>query len=414
MMKKKSSVFISSVFFLTLSSHAKDNFQLIIDDLKFAKIATDQYENWNKALLVGYKIFKKMIEQSDYFQSHDQLFSKEQVYGSIRPASEFIALMASHASDKDIAQLLDYLIKTAGPFGFRNQKASSIDRFIYEFAAKAAAEADPELSKTTYQSEQIQHAQAISKLQSNFLKNHPDPLEDQENKNEKDVLSKHLDVTFFLNTTRNERWKTLLSFVKNKNFFQPEKAELAEAHKKYLFLNDFMIVAFTLGLSPRLTKNGSFNYQTHLFEEWPMSNKQMEDAHNYVQVWFPDRFTGMGDGIRSPRVTNHLKILVHKSKSFLDVFQSRMWLSFLRMTSFWGQKFDSEQLKKFEPDWEKNWIDSPHNYLRMTRILNWLRIFKLDKAKNAFESYLTKVAKENAGNAGLQNSINNYWHIKKD
>jgi hypothetical protein len=63
---------------------------------------------------------------------------------SVHPVLEYMAFLVSLSSDTKIANILDHLIKTAGPFGFSERKANSAERVIYHIAMNVVAKTQGE------------------------------------------------------------------------------------------------------------------------------------------------------------------------------------------------------------------------------------------------------------------------------
>ncbi len=408
---------ILTIAFISLSFSADDG----KEDGEFDKIITSLaiFDNSDptasfKIITDGFNSFKKLIATSTYFTAHKSLFTVENEGGYVSPICEFLAFLTSHSGDEKIAPLLDYLLKTGGPFGISPRPATPSERFICELAAKSVVRTDHTLCQIKYNTN---HAHELQRIQQNFLDKVENPLEAPEKAAAGQILDQH---PYFKDklvlSTSNDRWKALIEFVQKPDFFHHEDHKIwQDQPQKYLFLNDLMLLGFTLDLSPRLTKHASLHPQTYLYEEWQTTNNQMEDAHNYVQWWFPNASTSrFGDGQKSLRLTQHTLNRINQNGEFLKRLKPNLQLSFLRMISFWGQKFTDKSLERVDAAWEKNWVEeNPHNHLRISRLLLWLKAFQMDEEYHAMQAYLQKVNEKYT----IDNrTFTNYWskHPVKD
>lgn len=356
------------VFFLSLQyTPAKAPLDDVLSPLTTISASTTTQKK-NEAILASYNQFEAKLRLSDYYTSHSTYF-KEPNPGFICPALEYYAFLSSKSSDKNISSVLEYLLKTNGPFIQTKRKATEAENFILKVA-------DASVKKSA--GKKIEH--------SNVL---------EEEKAFQTIKEKHAPTENLTFPTQQNRWDSLVDMVQAGSFFDSTSFDLTLNQQKLFFTNDLMLLGYSLGLTKRLTPNAAIGTTlglTAIWQEWGMSNQNMEDAHNYVQVWFPIFSVGLGNGTQSQRLSPTLVYNLENTKC-LEYLEQMNRITWARMATFWGQKIDNNKLSTIDPTWHQNWLTHTHNDARMTRILKWLLAFGRDNEYQMMQAYLSGAKK---------------------
>lgn len=315
-----------------------------------------KHNSTNTNILRSYNVFRDALAHSTYYVPHESVYDDKTKSGYLHPVIEYFAFLISHSQDPKIADVLQRCMTPgSSPFQFDNNcKPNEAEQFVYNVAFRAIG----------HSSNSGDNAPATA---------HTPP--------------------------RQARWDAFMNIVRTPDFYNPQQwgptpLSSSRPNDRYFFTNDFFLLSYSLGLAERL-HNGTLS-TTYLENEWEMSNDDMETRHNYVQWWFPSVAKGM-DGLHSPRLT---PTLLHNlqgtdCKNYLQEMNHRTWA---RMAQFWGQKVTSDRkLERESEEWENNWITYTHNYLRMTRILIWLKAFEMEDEYNATTAYLGSIANKKPG-----------------
>jgi hypothetical protein len=393
-----------------------------------------------------YTYFKQKVNKSPRFVFHHKIFGNNpKNTGFIsKPMEMMVWWMSKEGKDyiqtqvkTSPAKLLHFLIVTGGGFKFRNASknpANSLEEFIYKMACKWVSREDHSLITQKYSfsnapkkhEEKIYHYLAPNKNTFNILTK--ETLEklikdyDAKDKKGNKISENNVPEEKVLEIVNNfsDTPKIFLDFWSN-NYTYNWDEKLKKGEADYYTTNDFFLLAYHMLLSPRLTQHAKMKPYTALNEEWFASNPDMEHAHNYVQFWFPLKSSGMGDGKKAIRMSPYLQQKIMAHKSIKNIIHTTAALTFFRMANFWGQSLSLHDLlnptqtvklfKMIDAQWETNWIDNTHNYLRMHRILTFLRNIDAKKEHEILTKYLQKIVGEKGYTpSSLKHSHDNFWN----
>ena len=340
------------LFLFTLQTSAPTRAELIP-----LEVFKDHQLSLNTKLEKGYDHFTQEINMSPTVKL------------SARPIMDYILALSPFVEEQNVAEALDYLIKTGGPWGISKTPATPAEAFALISAAQSVQTAHPEVTAKNQDNASL-HYQVVVALQKKEISLETGALME---------AIKSSDPTFFTNNS--------------------------QAYPKTEFWNDFLLFGFLMGAAPDI-------HGRYLNDIWNFDNAKLESQHNYIQWIFPIMTVGMGDGAKTPRVTDHTRILLQKHPLLLELIQQKMRLSLERMVTFWGQELE----KRYSPNkiqpvvgqeaWQENWIVKTHNYLRMSRILTCLNLFGLKDERDVVWKYLDDTAKKDPR---VKDSYNNYW-----
>ena len=126
-----------------------------------------------------------------------------------------------------------------------------------------------------------------------------------------------------------------------------------------------------------LTYNDILNYD----------NKKLEDKHNYIQYLFPlpvkSRY--------NPNAPVISQIFINEAINNMEI-RKNIIKSFLRMLNFYGYSYSVKPFDIIDKGETKQWLTKQnHNYLRITRILKFLMLVKMDLLAYKFVEQLCKL-----------------------
>lgn len=337
-------------------------FILIHFDLYASLIPLDKFNepttSVNQKLQVGF----------DHFQN--KIKSSKTVTLSNTPIVDYILALTQHTNNKNVAAALDYLLKTGGPWGISKTPATPAQAYALITAAQSVKKNHPEVANSN-QSNNTAHYQAVVHIQRQKI---------------------------------NEETKLLIDAVTSQEipFFTKE----SNADPQTTFWNDFWLFGFLMGAAPDIEGR-------YLSDIWNFDNEKLESQHDYIQWIFPITTVGMGHKEKTPRITSHTRKLLKSHQNLLDAIKNNMHQSLNRMANFWGHALieESDKVQKLVPikgaeQWQENWIEKTHNYLRMSRILECLSLFGLSEERDALWNYLDDVARKDPR---VRKSHQNFW-----
>lgn len=308
----------------------------------------------NLAIRSSYDVFKEFLSSSQYFCSHNNYKPRGATVTSVHPVLEYMAFLVSLSSDTKIANILDHLIKTAGPFGFSKTKANSAERVIYLIAMNAVA-------KTRHEPLKIENQESEKKSFDAIQAMHPDF---------------HLDLP-----ASEVRWNVYLDALQHSDFFKPSAAA------KISFLNDVFLLGYLNGITPR------YKDDQWLSGVWSYENNNLEGVHDFIQWIFPNRVAGVDP--TAPLLTPTSKGALERHSPLLQCIRGMVRNSFARMANFWGQRINaSVALIKNDKKWHENWLINTHNNPRMNRILECLSFLGMQSEFDCLRAYLWATADE--------------------
>ncbi len=333
----------------------------------------------NIAIRSSYDEFKKFVNSSTYFCSHNEYKPKGTVVTPVHPVIEYMAFLVSLSRDQKIATILDHLIKTAGPFGFSKQVANSAEEVIYHIAMNA-----------------------VSRTLTGKLQAYRGPIEENAFQA---IQAMHPAVKLDLPPSE-VRWSILLDVLQHPDFF---KAPSGRSPIRYSLLNDVFQLSFLLGATPRY-KDGLW-----LSDVWQNDNNRLERDHDFIQWLFPIRTVGVDP--LAPLLNDTIKSSLTKYPNLAGYARCMMRISFARMANFWGQQMVSPIVApsgfiKKDNVGHNNWLIHTHNNARMDRILRCLSFWRMgDEFKTLF-SYLrdtTDEAIRTGTYPSLSASMQGFW-----
>ena len=137
---------------------------------------------------------------------------------------------------------------------------------------------------------------------------------------------------------------------------------------------------------------------------WTFSDEELEGIHDFIQWMFPLRQPSQFDP-DAPLLTDD-DIAQFHSDPKLGVNLLRSFGVFL---TFLGLRFENERVQK-APDFEAKkgvWLYPNHNWLRISRVLESIRVLGLKKPGRAFFDFL-KTYRE-SGQSGITAESFRYW-----
>lgn len=133
-----------------------------------------------------------------------------------------------------------------------------------------------------------------------------------------------------------------------------------------------------------------------IFDIWSFNTYQLENVHNYIQWLFPLN-AGSKFNPAAPILSNHD---IEAFKSDVQLRQNVL-KSFTVILNFYGFEFTDSTVNcyiTFGSDYEikkRNWITPHnHNFLRITRILKFLKLTGHQRLLNSFYNALQQVHDE--------------------
>eukprot|EP00761_Pharyngomonas_kirbyi_P008096 gb/GECH01008107.1/.p1 GENE.gb/GECH01008107.1/~~gb/GECH01008107.1/.p1 ORF type:complete len:241 (+),score=55.36 gb/GECH01008107.1/:1-723(+) len=155
-------------------------------------------------------------------------------------------------------------------------------------------------------------------------------------------------------------------------------------------------------------------YIDEIHEKWYQNYELLENHHGYIQWLFPIRERGL-----NPHAYPLQKHEIEKMKQEEEI-QDRITKSYCLMLDFYGIKMKNKRLHRSDNYKQRfrNLNRSPHNYLRITRILKCLGEFEFEKYQLEFLEFMFKEIFIEKTIPNAQRSFFNYWlptvHRKDD
>ena len=116
-------------------------------------------------------------------------------------------------------------------------------------------------------------------------------------------------------------------------------------------------------------------------------NKKLEDKHNYIQYLFPLPVRSRYNS-NAPIID---QIFINEAINNLEI-RKNIIKSFLRMLTFYGFNYTVKPFNIIDKEEDKQWLSKHnHNYLRITRILKFLMLVKMDLLAYKFVEQLCKL-----------------------
>ena len=126
-----------------------------------------------------------------------------------------------------------------------------------------------------------------------------------------------------------------------------------------------------------LTYNDILNYD----------NKKLEDKHKYIQYLFPLPIKSK----YNPDAPVINQIFINEAINNMEI-RKNIIKSFLRMLNFYGYSYSVKPFDIIDKGETKQWLTKQnHNYLRITRILKFLMLVKMDLLAYKFVEQLCKL-----------------------
>jgi hypothetical protein len=144
-------------------------------------------------------------------------------------------------------------------------------------------------------------------------------------------------------------------------------------------MSDFFIYFFQNKIRniDGLTHNDILNYD----------NKKLEDKHNYIQYLFPLPVKSK----YNPDAPVINQIFINEAINNMEI-RKNIIKSFLRMLNFYGYSYSVKPFDIIDKGETKQWLTKQnHNYLRITRILKFLMLVKMDLLAYKFVEQLCKL-----------------------
>jgi hypothetical protein len=111
---------------------------------------------------------------------------------------------------------------------------------------------------------------------------------------------------------------------------------------------------------------------------------QLEDKHNYIQYLFPLPIKSQ----YNPDAPVISQIFINEALNN-EIIRKNIIKAFLRMMKFYGFNYISRPFSLVDRGEEKQWLtNNNHNYLRITRILKFLMLVKMELLTNVFVEQL--------------------------
>ena len=140
------------------------------------------------------------------------------------------------------------------------------------------------------------------------------------------------------------------------------------------------------------------------------SDSRLESVHNYIQWLFP---------LSTPSVHNRNAPLLNRelieSMQGSPAIKENILRAFNRMLRFYGLRLESSGSVERADNWEERkrcWVTPHnHNYLRITRILAFMKIMNFHEEVEAFQDQLLTIYTENKHVIGK--STYKFWSHKK-
>lgn len=131
------------------------------------------------------------------------------------------------------------------------------------------------------------------------------------------------------------------------------------------------------------------------------NNKQLEDKHNYIQYLFPLPIKS----IYNPDAPVINEIFINEAINNL-IIRKNIIRSFLRMMNFYGFEYSMKPFSLIDKEESKHWLRKhDHNYLRITRILKFLILVKMEMLAYKFVEQLCKL--KSTGEINVESF--NFW-----
>ncbi|CAI9722424.1 growth factor receptor 1 [Octopus vulgaris] len=147
------------------------------------------------------------------------------------------------------------------------------------------------------------------------------------------------------------------------------------------------------------------DYIEDILENWFGDYEKLERHHGYIQWLFPNKVTGLN---RHAFRLNDYEI---QEISRNEVLRDRVKRSFHLMLDFYGMSMTGDcqfALSLSSNDRIKNLKESPHNFLRITRILTALGEFGLRREQKNWLRFLEGMVKRGILKEA-DYSLNNFW-----
>ena len=144
-------------------------------------------------------------------------------------------------------------------------------------------------------------------------------------------------------------------------------------------MSDFFIDFFQNKITniDGLTHNDILNYD----------NKKLEDKHKYIQYLFPLPIKSK----YNPDAPVINQIFINEAINNMEI-RKNIIKSFLRMLNFYGYSYSVKPFDIIDKGETKQWLTKQnHNYLRITRILKFLMLVKMDLLAYKFVEQLCKL-----------------------
>ena len=116
-------------------------------------------------------------------------------------------------------------------------------------------------------------------------------------------------------------------------------------------------------------------------------NKKLEDKHKYIQYLFPLPIKSK----YNPDAPVIDQIFINEAINNLEI-RKNIIKSFLRMLDFYGYSYSVKPFDIIDKGETKQWLTKQnHNYLRITRILKFLMLVKMEFLAYKFVEQLCKL-----------------------
>jgi len=131
---------------------------------------------------------------------------------------------------------------------------------------------------------------------------------------------------------------------------------------------------------------------------WRYSYSKLESDHLYIQYLFPTKEKSASN----PTAPILSEKEIESFKTF--VMKNKVKTSFEIMMDFYGFSVGEKKLKKNKNYFQRleNFLNHPHNFLRITRILTSLMLLNFEKEAFMLGNAMLKVYSENPGSIPLK------------
>lgn len=149
----------------------------------------------------------------------------------------------------------------------------------------------------------------------------------------------------------------------------------------------------------RFYQCGSPDSEGRMLEDmWRWSDERLEVCHNYVQWWFPTLTPSMFNE-DAPGLSEEDMVLFRKD----SILSSNLETSFHRFLAFLGLTLEDGQVKSNnDPRKAYIWSSFNHNHLRITRVLESLRLLGKKGLAESLLGYLES-------NVSISHNAMSHW-----